>query len=236
MKITVLFLFVGLSLTATAQKAKSTKTESMLMTRGIGVSFQKFDGLNSRIAVLPQYKALRDYMATLSLGSMNVRNNFISGINITGGSSMSGDKGKRSSSLRFLSGSLYLGYDVIKGDKFMLYPMVGFGGEGYQARFFKDNSAVNFNDVLTSGTTQNNIRPVIFKNMFGTYHAGIGFTVKPSTKSNGSIGIQASYTGSFKDKAWKSSDNQDLGNAPSDRLSRFQVGLVINSFPKFIKK
>jgi len=233
MKITVLFLLTAISLSSYAQTGDKNH-DGMLVTRGIGVSFQQFEGLNSRITGLPQYKGLRDYMGTLSLGSMKVHKNFISGITVTGGSSMSGDRDKKSSALRFLGGELNLGYDVIPSEKIMLYPLAGIGFEGYQARFYKDNSGVNFNDVLLSGTVQNGIRPVIFKNSFFTYHVGLGFAVKPP-KHTGSIGIQASYTGSFKDKSWKSSDNQSLAGAPTDNLSRFQVSLIMNSIPRFMK-
>ncbi len=232
MKISLLFLLTAFSLSVAAQSSNKPP-KGQLMSRGIGISFQSFDGLNSRIANLPQYKTLRDYMGIISLGSMNVHKNFVSGLNVTVGSSLSGDRDKKSSALRTLGGEINLGYDVIPGDKFMLYPMVGIGAEGYQARFYKDNSGVNFNDVLTSGNVQNNIRPVGFKNSFFTYNLGLGFNVK-ANKQGSSVGIKAGYTGSFKDRSWKSSDNQVLGNAPVDGLSRFNVSLVINSIPRFM--
>ena len=231
MKITFLALFTAISLGSFAQKDnKHWEKVPMLSTVNIGVSFQKFDGLNSRIAAFPQYKELRNYMGTLTLGSMMTKNNFISGLSLTGGSSFSGDRDKRSSALQFLAGQFNIGYDFIPGDKFMLFPLVGVGFEGYQAKFYKDNSGVNFNDVLNSSGVQNNIRPVKFTNKFATYNLGFGFTVK-SPKCNNSIGIQAGYTGSFKDKAWKSSDNQELANSPVDKLSRFQVGLIFTGMP-----
>lgn len=235
MKITFLALFTAISLGSFAQKDnKHWEKVPMLSTVNIGVSFQKFDGLNSRIAAFPQYKELRDYMGTLTLGSMVTKNNFISSLSLTGGSSFSGDRDKRSSALQFLAGQFNIGYDFIPGDKFMLFPLVGVGFEGYQAKFYKDNSGVNFNDVLNSPGVQNSIRPVKFTNKFATYNLGFGFTVK-SPKCNNSIGIQAGYTGSFKDKAWKSSDNQELANAPVDKLSRFQVGLIFTGMPHSMK-
>jgi len=231
MKITFLALFTAISLGSFAQKDKKHwEKVPMFSTVIIGASYQKFEGLNSRIAASPQYKELRDYMGTITLGSMMKKNNFISGLSLTGGSSLSGDRDKRSSALQFLAGQFTIGYDFIPGDKFMLYPIAGLGFEGYQAKFYKDNSGVNFNDVLNSSGTQNNIRPVKFTNKFTTYNLGLGFTVK-SPKCNNSIGIQAGYTGSFKDKGWKSSDNQELANAPVDKLSRFQVGLIFTGMP-----
>jgi len=235
MKITFLILFSALSFSSFAQNDKKQwQKMPTISTQSIGISFQKFEGLNQSIAAFPQYKGLRDYMGTLSLGSMMVKKNFITGITATGGSSMSGDRDKKSSALRFLGAQLNFGYDVIRSEKFMLYPLVGIGFEGYQARFNKDNSSVNFNDVLNSSTTQNNIRPVKFTNSFATYNLGFGFTVK-APKCNNSIGFQAGYSGSFKDRAWKSSNMQSLANAPVDNLGRFQVGLVFSGMSHSMK-
>lgn len=235
MKITFLILCAAISVSSFAQTDKKQwEKVPMLSTHSIGISFQKFEGLNQSIAAFPQYKGLRDYMGTLSMGSLMVQKNFITGITLTGGSSMSGDRDKKSSALRFLGAQLNFGYDVIPSEKFMLYPLVGIGFEGYQAKFYKDNSSVNFTDVLNSSTTQNNIRPVKFTNKFATYNLGLGFTVK-APKCSSSIGIQAGYSGSFKDMAWKSSDMQQLANAPADNLSRFQVGLVFSGMPHFMK-
>lgn len=226
MKISLLALFTVLSLGSFAQKKnKHWQKVTMLSTVNAGISFQKFDGLNNRIAAFPQYKQLRDYMGTLTLGSMMVKNNFISGLSLTGGSSFSGDRDKKSSALQFIAGQFNIGYDFIPGDKLMLFPLVGVGFEGYQAKFYKDNSGVDFDDVLNFPGVQNSVRPVKFTNKFATYNLGFGFTVRPD-KCKGSIGIQAAYTGSFKDKSWKSSDYQELANAPVDKLSRFQVSLL----------
>ena len=223
MKSIILILLSAASVSLYAQDKKDNFVP--MMTRGIGVSFQKFNGLNSRIAAFPQYETLKDHMWTLSLGSMHVRKNFISQLTITGGSSLSGDRDKKSSALRFLSGGIDLGYDVIPSDKIMLYPLAGIGAETYQAIFYKDNSAVDFNDVLLSPIVQNSIRSVKFTNSFITYHFGLGFALK-SPKHAATVGIQAGYTGSFKDRSWKSSENQTLNGAPSDDLSRFNVSLV----------
>lgn len=236
MKFIFLSILTLLSLTSMAQndKKKQGHSGSMATVHGIGISFQQFSGLNSRIAAFPQYKGLRDYMGTISLGSRKVNKNFISDFTITGANSMSGNRNKKSSNLRSLAAGLSLGYDVIPSEKIMLYPMVGIGAEGFQAKFYKDNSGVNFNDVLNSPGTQNAIRAVKFTNSFATYNLGLGFSFKPEKRSS-SIGIQASYTGSFNSRSWKSSDRQELANAPEDRLSRFQVGLVFSGMPGFHK-
>lgn len=74
------------------------------MSRGIGISFQSFNGLNSRIANLPQVQNLERLYGYHQPGSMNVHKNFVSGLNVTVGSSMSGDRDK--SALRTLGGEI----------------------------------------------------------------------------------------------------------------------------------
>jgi hypothetical protein len=234
MKITLLSLAILITMASAGQNNKKWHSGNMTTLQGIGISFQQFSGLNSRVAAYPQYKTLRDQMGTLSLGSRNVRRQFISEFTLNGASSMSGNRNKKSSTIRSLGVQMNLGYDLIKSEKFMLYPLAGIGFEGYQAKFYKDNSAVNFNDVLNSGSIQQSISAVKFTNSFVTYNLGLGFSIKPE-KCNGTIGIQASYTGSFKDRAWRGGDRQELSNAPTDRLSRFQVGLVLSSMTKFMK-
>ncbi|MBK8495699.1 MAG: hypothetical protein IPL50_12280 [Chitinophagaceae bacterium] len=107
---------------------------NMTSIHGIGVSFQQFSGLNSRVAGNPQFKTLRDYMGTISLGSRG-KQNFISDLTITGANSMSGNRSKKSSTLRSLAAGISLGYDLIPSEKFMLYPMVGIGIEGFRLNF-----------------------------------------------------------------------------------------------------
>lgn len=133
------------------------------MMHGIGASFQEFEGLNSRISNFPQYKELRDHMGTLQLGWLKERNRLISGFAFSIGSSMSGDRDKKSSNLRFFGFNADIGYNVLNSQRMMLYPLVGLGYEKYQARFFKDNSGVDFDDVLESPVVQNTLDPVNFK-------------------------------------------------------------------------
>lgn len=228
MKKVLLIILSCICLSSYAQKKKTKDSTIMLMTNGIGVTFQQFDELNKRIGLNPQYKPLKDQMWSLSLGSMNVKKRFVSGLNVTGGSSLSGDRGKRSSALRFLSGGIDFGYDLLPSDKFMLYPLVGLGGELYRAVFYKDNAAVDFNDVLTSPVTQNNIQSVKFNNSFLTYRLGLGFALK-SPKGTGSVGVQLGYIGSFTDRSWKGQENQVLSASPEDRVSRFQLSLVFGN-------
>ncbi|MBK8495260.1 MAG: hypothetical protein IPL50_09645 [Chitinophagaceae bacterium] len=97
MKITLLAFLTMLTLSINAQNDKKMKWQAGNMTsiHGIGVSFQQFSGLNSRVAGNPQFKTLRDYMGTISLGSRMVNKNFISDLTITGANSMSGNRSKK---------------------------------------------------------------------------------------------------------------------------------------------
>jgi hypothetical protein len=205
------------------------------MSRGAGVSFQKFDGLNNRIDNFPQYKELRNATGVLQLGTFHESHQFISQMNLMAGSSMSGDRDKKSSTIRYLGAGIDFGYDFIKSEKIALFPLVGLGYQMYQARFFKDNSAVNFDDVVNSPTAQNNIKPLELTNGFFNYHLGIGFAAR-SPKHGCSIGIQAMYTGSFHDRAWRSNDDQTLSNAPTDKLSQIYAGVVFTCRPFFMMK
>jgi hypothetical protein len=235
MKNTISVLLLFTCLTALGQDDKMDKWSMDIpqMSRAAGISFQKFDGLDSRIANFPQYKELKHATGVLQLGWFKERNQFISQINLMGGSSMSGDRDKRSSTIRYLGAAIDIGYDVIKSDKVAVYPLAGLGYQAYQARFFRDNSEVNFDDVLQSPSTQNNIKPLNLRNGFLNYRFGLGIAAT-SSKHHCSIGIQGVYTGGFKDHAWRSSDDQTLANAPTDKLSQIYAGLVFTCQPFFM--
>ena len=232
MKTIMLIALSVFSLSAMAQektnkKAKWEKMKSMkpIMTNGIGVSFQNFDGLNHRIAGFPQYDGLNNRMWTLSAGSMHVQNNFVSQMTITGGSSLTGNPNKKSSTLRTIGGGFDLGYDVIPSATVMLYPLVGIGGETFHAIYYRDVNAVEFDAVANSTTVQNSIHKTKFVNSAFTYRLGLGFAVK-SPKDNGTIGFQAGYVSGFHDEKWKSAEYQNLNNAPHDIIKHFSVSLV----------
>ncbi len=234
MKFIISFLAVGIGLSVNAQHFMKDSVMPGI-TRSIGASFQKFDGLNSRVAGLPQFKQLKEHTATLGLGWLKERKRVISAGGVTIGSSMSGDKDEKSSTIRYIGVNADLGYDVIASDRVMLYPLAGLGFQGYQAIFYKDNSQVPFNDVLQSPTVQNSISSVRFNNSFFVYRFGLGFSVKSLKHPENSIGLQAGYTGSFKSRAWKSNENQALSNAPEDKISQFFISLVLISKPRFMK-
>jgi hypothetical protein len=232
---TIFFLFLVLICASSFAQDKMNAEMFPEMSRAAGVSFQKFDGLNSRIASFPQYKEVRNATGVLQLGWFKESHQFISQINLMAGSSMSGDRDKRSSTIRYLGAGAEIGYDFIKSEKIALFPLVGLGYQRYQARFFRDNSSVNFNDVLQSPTVQNNLKSLDLTNGFFNYHLGVGIAAR-SIKHHCSIGLQAMYTGSFKDRAWRSSQDQTLLNAPVDKLSQIYAGLVLTCNPFFMMK
>lgn len=228
MKSIIIVLLLSLSVSLSAQKTSPPTRDkgSFMMTKEIGVSFQKFAGLDNRIKQFPQFETLESHMYTLSLGSLHEMNNFISGLSVSAGSSLSGDRDRKSSALRFLGGAIDLGYDVIPADRIMVFPLVGVGIETYHAIFYRDNSAVDFDDVLEFPAIQDNISSVKFVHNFFNYRAGLGVALK-SARHPGFIGLRAYYTGSFKDnKPWKSAEYQELRGAPADNLSRVQVSLL----------
>jgi opacity protein-like surface antigen len=232
----LIFLFlITISLSVLAQDSKY-HFEFPDMSRGLGASFQKFDGLNSRIANFPQYKTVMDQTGTLQLGWFKEQHQFITDMELGVGSSMSGNRDTRSSVIRYYGLNANIGYDVIKAEKILLYPLVGIGFQRYQARFYKDNSGVSIENVLQSPTVQSSLRPVDFTNLFLTYRLALGFAVKTEKcKWISSVGIQAGYAGSFKSQAWKTSDNQSLANAPEDKLSQYFATLILTSKPWFMK-
>lgn len=230
MKILFSILMLAISVCSLAQNEK--KWENIPQgTIGFGVSFQKFDALNSRLANYSKYEALRDYTGTLQLGWLKERNRIVSDFALMGGSSLSGDSHKKSSVIRYLGLGANIGYDLIESERYLLYPLAGIGYQWYQAKMYTDNSSVPFDELLESPDAQNDIRSVAFKNSFFTYNVGMGFAIKSSKSNCGSIGLKASYTGSFKDRTWKGNENQELGNAPKDGLSQFNVGLVFAMAP-----
>ncbi|MFT3705111.1 MAG: hypothetical protein QM802_22280 [Agriterribacter sp.] len=236
--ITALFV-IGITLPAFAQKEHrhmkfdKEKMEQYMpsMSRSLGGSFQQFNGLNGRVANLPQYKQLRNYTATLGLGWMKEMNRVVSDAGITIGSSLSGHPDEKSSTIRYIGFNAGLGYDVLKSEKITLYPLVGLGFQTWQAIFYKDNTSVDFNDVLESPDVQHDIQSVRFRNNFLVYRLGAGVSFKSPKYPSSSIGIQAGYTGSFKRHGWKTNEGQDLANAPTDRISQFYFSLIVTSKP-----
>ncbi len=234
MKIIMSFFLLCVAVASQAQEVKKVKARPQVF-HSIGGSFQDFEGLNSRVAKLPEYKTLRDNGGTLGLGWIADCNRLITSGSLTLGSTMSGDKHKRSSTVRNYGITADIGYDVVKSERVMLYPFAGLGYNRYQAIFNKDVSTVSFDDVLQSNVVKNSISAVKFNNSFAVYRLGVGFLISSPKRPSHSIGIQAGYAGSFKNSAWRSSEDQTLGNAPEDKISQFFVGLVFSGRPMGMK-
>lgn len=206
------------------------------ITRSLGGSFQPFRQLNHSVADLPQYKALNSFTPTIGLGWIKERNRIIADAGITFGHSIGGNSNKKSSTVRYIGFNANAGYNVSYKDNLMIYPLIGLGYETYQAIFYKDNSNVDFNDVLTSPITQSAIRPLKFRNGFLVYRLGAGVSYTPQNNSPASIGIQTGYTGSFAKRAWKSNDYQSFRNAPRDVISQFYFNFVLTTKPWMKRK
>jgi hypothetical protein len=237
MKYIVGLLLTCISLSAIAQQPEDKEhyKKMPLMTLGLGGSFQQFDGLNSRIASLPQYSKLPKDAATISLGWLKEQHRIVTAGEITAGSAMSGHQDRKSSTVRYLGLNLNIGYDLLKSEKTMLYPFAGLGYQSYQALFYKDNSNVDFNDVLQSPAVQNSISSVKFNNAFLVYRLGFAVSIKSPKCPSSSIGIQAGYAGSFKKSNWRSNENQVLNNSPEDKLSQFYISLKFMNKPWMMK-
>lgn len=233
MKIKILLFFIIVSFRAFAQENKSDDFIPQF-THGIGISLQNFDGINDRIAKFPQYKKLSDYTGTIELGMLKEHHRFVSDMNLMVGSSLS-NHDKQGSVIRFLGINMGIGYDLVKAKNILLYPLAGLGLEGYQARFFRDNSSVPFDSLLQLPSTQNNLHSLDFTNLFFSYRLGFGVSLMSDKHPFGSIGLQAVYTGSFGSRSWKSNQEQSLMDAPEDKLSQYHIALIFGGSLHFMK-
>ena len=227
-----LLLLVGFGIPSFAQTSPHSqkKYDHYWSTFGVGMHFQSFDELDKRVAAFPRYKDLRNQAGSLQIGWIKEKRRVVSVFNVLAASSMSGDRHRRSSTARSIGVGADIGYDVIKNERIMLYPMVGLGYDWDQARYYTDNSRVNFDEVLSQPSTANAIEPVVFSNGFFHYRAGVGLLFL-SPKGDGIIGVQGGYAGSFEARPWRSKAGQDLANAPEDRLKRFYVSVVFGMRP-----
>lgn len=224
-------LFAGLF--TSAQNHMSNMDPSMMpgMSLGFGVDFQKFDGLNQRIASSSQYELPHDYMGVIQLGMFKNENQFVHQSNFSIGSSTNGDRSKKSTTIRYFGASTDFGYDFVKNPGFAIYPLVGLGVQWYQARLFRDNSGTNFDNVLQAPELQSNLEPLQLKNFFFNYRLGLGIS-GGSAKWGTSVGVQGIYNANFNGtNGWHTNNNQMLANAPRDKLSQFYVGVVFTWNP-----
>ncbi len=207
-----------------------TKTQPSLkryLFHSHGISFQKFSNLNSRIKAYPQYEQLKNTTGTLHFGFFTEYDKFIVGYSANFGSSLSGDKNKKSSSTRFLGGSIDVGYNLIKTSRVSLFPYVGLGYEQFTASFNRDISSVAFDSVLATNNARKNTEQLVFTNAFALYRVGISTFVTSRKRPQSSLGLQVGYTGSFGEKDWKINNTQTLLNSPKDKLSKVSASILI---------
>ena len=227
MKYTLLaFLFTFISYISYAQN-RSKKEVKRMFFHSHGISFQKFENLNKRIAAYPQFELAKNSTGTLQFGIVAERDRLITSYSINAGSSLSGDRKKKSTNTSFFGLSADAGYKLLKSASVSLYPFAGLGYEGYKVKLNKDVSAVPFDSVLNSTNFQQRAENIVFNNSFMLYRLGVGMVITSKKHVRNSIGLQVDYSGSFKTKEWRINRSQTLFNSPKDNLSKIAVSILI---------
>ena len=193
-----------------------------------GISFQDFKNLNARVRSFPQYADLKRSTGTLEFGLITKRDKTLILYNFIVGSSLSGNKEKKSTATKFLGGSIDLGYNVLEKNNLSIYPFLGLGFVKYSVLLKKDYSSIPFDSLLQNSTVQQNVSPLNFNNNFLAYKTGIGINLKSVKHPRNSAGLQMGYSGSFNKSKWKVNNTQLLDNSPKDLLSKlfFQVNIL----------
>ena len=191
-----------------------------------GISFQKFENLNNRIAAYPQYEQAKNSIGTLQFGMISERNKLVTSFNFNAGSSFSGDREKKSSNTRFLGLSADVGYNLLKSNRVSIFPFAGLGYENYTMTFNKNVSSVPFDSVLQSNNFQQRVENVVFNNSFFVYRLGFGIFVSSKKHVQNSLGFQLGYTGGFGEQEWKINKTQTLLNGPKDELSKLWASIL----------
>ena len=141
-------------------------------------------------------------------------------------SCLSGNKEKKSTTTKFIGGSIDLGYNFLEKNNLSIYPFIGLGIVKYNVLLRKDNSSIPFDSVLQNSIVQQNVVPLTFNNNFLAYKTGIGINLKSAKHPRNSAGLQMGYSGSFNESTWKVNNTQILTNSPKDILSK--IFLQIN--------
>ena len=220
----LLVAFVFFTIKATAQTKTPVKR---YLFHSHGISFQKFNNLNSRIKAFPQYEQLKNTTGTLQFGIFTEYDKITVGYSGNFGSSLGGDKNKKSSKLGFAGGSIDVCYNIARTNRFTLSPYIGLGYEQFKASFNKDISTIAFDSVLASNNIRQTTEQLIFKNAFVVYRFGFGTFVSSARNPQNSIGLQIGYSGSFGEKDWKINSTQTLLNSPKDKLSKIAASILI---------
>lgn len=192
-----------------------------------GISFQKFENLNKRVAAYPQFEQAKNSTGTLQFGTFAERNRVITGFSINAGSSLSGDREKKSTATSFFGMSADVGYNFLKSSRVSLYPFAGLSYETYKVKYNHDVSAIPFDSVLQSNNFQQRVENLVFNNSFLVHRLGIGVIVTSKKHPQNSLGLQVDYTGSFSGNKWKVNKSQTLLNSPLDKLSKVSASVLI---------
>ncbi len=205
----------------------SKKVVKRMLFHSHGISFQKFENLNKRIASYPQFERAKNSTGTLQFGTFAERKRLITGFSINAGSSLSGDREKKSTATSFFGLSADVGYNLLKGSRVSLYPFAGLGYETYKMKYNRDVSSLPFDSVLQSNTFQQRTENLIFNNSFLVYRLGMGVFVTSKKHTQNSVGLQIGYTGGFSSQEWKINKTQILMNSPVDKLSKISASVLL---------
>lgn len=192
-----------------------------------GISFQEFEQLKRRINMYPQFEKPKSSTGTLQFGIFSERNRLITGYSINAGSSLSGNRDKKSTATSFWGIPADVGYNLLKSQRASLYPFAGLGYEKYKMVFSRDVSMVPFDSVLQTSTVQQGVENLVFTNSFIVYRAGVGLSITSKKHVQNSIGLQLGYTGGFNPEEWKINKLQTLLNSPKDKLSKLFASAII---------
>jgi hypothetical protein len=220
------FCLIFFSIVTNAQsKRKADMKKSIFHSHGM--SFQKFEDLNKRVVAYPQFEQPKNATGTFQFGRFAERNRLISVLSINGGSSLSGNREKKSTSTSYFGLSADVGYNLLKSSRVSLYPFAGLGSETYKVKFNRDASSVPFDSVLLSSNFQQRVENLVFNNSFIVYRLGVGMFVTSRKHVQNSIGLQVGYTGGFSPQEWKINTSQTLLNSPKDELSKIAASILI---------
>ena len=228
MKLLLLSCALLLSALGFSQSSRSDSSTYM-MYWGVGYQYQSFGNLSNRIGGRPDLQKPGSSLGTIVIGVNGETKGFMRDFQVRFGSNITGDDEKRNTTIMNFGASVTVGYNFSKKSNFRFYPFVGISGENYFAKFNRDISAVPFDSIIASNTVQQRTEPVKFSNMFFCYQGGLAVDfINTKYRFLTSIGLRASYTGSFKSRTWRVNDNQLITGAPSDRISQFNASLLFS--------
>lgn len=191
-----------------------------------GLSFQKFQNLNQRVAANPLYVPVGNNVATFQFGFIAERNKFFYNTGVTIGSSFTGKKNTKSTNIKVLDYSVDLGYDILEEKRFSMAPLLGLGYSSYNLKYYRDLSNIPFDSVVAYIPALSQTSALSFSNSFLSYRAGMDLTIKSTRKKQTAVALQVGYAGSFSDNDWKVNKFQTLENSPKDKLSRIFTHIV----------